>query len=87
MGYISQAEIIGMMIGFAVFFSFFLFPTIYLFSFANGAREAAFNNDQEGLKKALRRLKRFFVVWGIVVIVLAAIYLLAFLFGEVSFSI
>ena len=53
----------------------FLFPVLYLFRFSKLTAEAVKTRDKLKFKNALRNLKRFFVLTGILIITAIAVYL------------
>ncbi|WP_315822004.1 hypothetical protein [Paraflavitalea speifideaquila] len=56
-----------------------LIPNIFRYQFATKALKAIRNNDQVLLNESLGKLKLYNKYWGIVIIVIIAFYVLAFL--------
>jgi hypothetical protein len=58
-----------------------LYPSIMLYLYATKAKQGVLYGDQLSLENALSKMKSFFKFYGIVTIVMLAIYLLAFIAG------
>ena len=67
---------ICMVIAFLIAF----FPMWYLLQFSNQMKKALYNNDQEALNYSFLNIKRYFRYVGIIMIIVLAIYGLAFIF-------
>lgn len=61
-----------------IFFIIAFFPMWYLLQFANKMRTALYSNDQEALNNSFLNIKRYFRYVGIIMIIVLAIYGLAF---------
>ena len=70
----------------AAFLLIYFFPCLYLYKFATKMQVALRNNDQETLNSSFENLKSCFKFMGILMIVILAIYALAFLIFLVSLT-
>ena len=63
-----------------LFISLMLFyPSFLLFKYSNAANTAVLYADQENFTTAMRKMKSVFKFWGIVAIIVLALYILSFL--------
>lgn len=70
----------------AAFLLIYFFPCLYLYKFATKMQVALRNNDQVTLNSSFENLKSCFKFMGILMIVILAIYAVAFLIFLVSLS-
>jgi len=59
----------------------YFFPSLYLFKFSKGIKEALYSDDDQLLEEALKNQKSLFKFWGIFAIVILSIYLLIGIFA------
>jgi small-conductance mechanosensitive channel len=69
-----------------VFAVIYFFPVLYMFKFSKHTSNAVRSLDKQELHKAFRNLKRYFVYIGIIIIVILALYVLAFIIAGTSMS-
>ncbi len=69
-----------------VFGAIYFFPVLYLFRFSKHTSNAVKTLDKQELHKAFRNLRRYFVYIGIIIIVVLAIYVIAFVVAGASMS-
>ena len=62
----------------------YFYPSLLLFKYANSAKKAVLFADQPTLSIAMSKMKSFFKFWGILTIVMLAIYGLAILFTIIA---
>ncbi len=62
----------------------FLYPSLMLFSYSVKAKQGVLYADQLSLETGIRKLKSFFKFYGIMMIIVIALYLLIFLFAIVG---
>jgi len=62
----------------------YFFPVLYLFRFSKHTSNAVKNLDKQELNKAFRNLKDYYVYVGILLIIVLAIYILAFIAAGAS---
>jgi hypothetical protein len=55
----------------------FYLPVLFLFRFSRNTRDAVQNRDKQKLEKAFRNLRIYFTYFGILVIIILSLYLLA----------
>lgn len=55
------------------------YPSFMLFKYANAATTAVLYADQENFTIAMKKMKSVFKFWGIITIIILALYLLSFL--------
>lgn len=55
------------------------YPSFLLFKYANAATAAVLYADQENFTIAMKKMKSVFKFWGIITIIILAIYILSFL--------
>ncbi|HMF73744.1 MAG TPA: DUF5362 family protein [Flavitalea sp.] len=70
----------------AAFLLIYFFPCLYLYKFATKMQLALRNNDQETLNSSFENMKSCFKFMGILMIVILAIYAVAFLIFLVSLT-
>lgn len=62
----------------------YFYPSFLLFKYSNAARKAVLYEDQHSLAIAAIKMKSFFKFWGILTIIVLAIYIILFLIMVVS---
>jgi len=70
----------------AAFLLIYFFPCLYLYKFATKMQVALRSNDQETLNSSFENLKSCFKFMGILMIIILAIYAVAFLIFLVSLT-
>jgi len=60
------------------------YPSFLLFKFSNAANTAVLYGDQENFTVAMKKLKSVFKFWGVVTIVIMAVYILGILLTLVA---
>jgi uncharacterized membrane protein len=64
----------------------FYLPVLFLFRFSRNTRDAVQNRDKEKLDKAFRNLRIYFTYFGILVIIILSLYLLALILAGSSMA-
>jgi hypothetical protein len=62
----------------------YFYPSFILFKYSNAAKKAILYEDQHSLAIAAAKMKSFFKFWGILTIIVLAIYIILFLFMIVA---
>jgi len=75
---------IGIILCYIIMAAILLVPNILRYQFAVKALRAVRDSDQQSLNDSLRKLGTYNKYWGILTIIVLAIYILAFLFGGLS---
>ena len=69
-----------------IFAVIYFFPVLYLFRFSKHTSNAVRTLDKQELHKAFRNLRRYYVYIGILIIVVLAFYVVAFIVAGASVS-
>ena len=70
---------------FYLFFALFnFFFSLYIYQFADRAKKGVLYNNAQEITTALSKLKSFFKLWGIVTIVIIALYAFIFVFAIIA---
>lgn len=77
---------LGKMIGFMYFFmaAIYFIPVYYIFKFSSNAKKAFRDNDSEALTASFGYLKSHYKFFGILMIILLALYALLFVFAIIG---
>ena len=62
----------------------YFYPSFILFKFSSAAKQAVLYGDQESLSEAMKKMKSVFKFWGIMAIIVLALYLLSILLAVVA---
>ena len=75
---------IAMGVLYLIIAALYIYPLIKGFQFANGAKAACLSNDENELARGIKGLSSLTKFWGILTIIILAIYALIFLFGLIG---
>ena len=75
---------IAMGVLYLIIAALYIYPLIKGFQFANGAKAACLSNDENELARGINGLSSLTKFWGILTIIILAIYALIFLFGLIG---
>lgn len=75
---------IAMGVLYLIIAALYIYPLIKGFQFANGAKAACLSNDENELARGINGLSSLTKFWGILTIIILAIYVLIFLFGLIG---
>ncbi|MCJ8209996.1 DUF5362 domain-containing protein [Mucilaginibacter sp. RS28] len=68
-------------IGYGCFALLYFFPSMYLYQFANQAKQGILFKHTPNITTAVAKLKSFFKFWGVLTVIMIALMVLSFVFS------